>query len=515
MKNKRISLSLLIILSVFVADAQSLTVRSVDSIVNKALVTFNVPGIAVSIISDGKVLLNKGYGLSSIEKQKKVDENTLFGIASNSKAFTTAALAILVDEGKLKWDDKLVKYIPEFKMYDPYVTREFTIADMLSHRSGLGVGAGDLLHNPDSTDFKIKDVIYSLRWLKPEASFRSRYAYDNIFYLVAAELVRRVSGESWGDFVHKHIMLPLQMDGSGTSYVRVKSNPNIIDGYEEVNGRLTKIVRDDSEQDNGAGGIYSSANDMSKWMLMQLNNGSYGQDLKQQLFSVKAQDAMWTPQIFLPVSKNDGYDSHFGAYGFGWFLHDARGYKIVSHTGQDDGMISEVDLIPELHAGITVLSNRDGGAAVRAIIDQVSDYLLNVNGIDRIARWKAKVDKQAHLSDTVGRSLPDKFLHSTPFKPDSREIGNVIGTYKDSWFGIVTLYKNNGKLYFRSKRSSQLHGEMVRYKANTYLVKWDNRNLEADAFVYFKKDGKGFTMARALPETSFAYDFQDLNFQKL
>jgi CubicO group peptidase (beta-lactamase class C family) len=515
MNHKCICLFLPVILTVYLAGAQSLRVRSVDSVVKKAMATFNVPGVAVSIIAGDSVFLNKGYGFSSIEKQEKVDENTLFGIASNSKAFTAAALAILVDEGKLKWDDKLVKYIPEFKMYDAYVTREFTIADMLSHRSGLGLGAGDLLHNPDSTDFTIKDVIYSLRWLKPEASFRSRYAYDNIFYLVAAELIRRVSGQNWGDFVHERMMLPLQMNNSNTAYARVKGNANVIEGYDQVDGRLIKITRDDDEPDSGAGGIYSSAKDMSKWMLMQLNNGRYGPDLKQQLFSIKRQDEMWAPQIFLPVAKNDGYDSHFGAYGFGWFLNDAKGYKIVSHTGEDDGMISEVVLIPELHAGITVLTNRNGGGAVRAIIDQLSDYLLNVNGIDRIARWKAKVDRQAHASDTAGKSLSQQFFHPASFKPGIGAIKNITGAFKDNWFGIVTIYHKEGKLYFRSKRSLQLHGEMMPYKANTYLVKWDNPNMKADAIILFKKSLKGFTMQRALPETSFAFDFQDLNFRKL
>lgn len=513
MTRRCITISLLANLTTLFTSAQPVTTLAVDSLVNKALVTFNVPGIAVAIVSDDKIVLSKGYGLRSLESGKKVDENTLFGIASNSKAFTAAALAILVDEGKLKWDDKLAKYIPEFKMYEPYVTREFTIRDMLTHRSGLGLGAGDLLHNPDSTDFTIKDVIYALRWLKPESSFRSRYAYDNIFYLVAAELIYRVSGESWGDFVHKHIMLPLQMYRSNASYGRVKKDTNVIEGYEEIDGKLTRIQRDDAERDAGAGGIYASADDMGKWMLAQLNNGRYGEHFERQLFSAEAQEEMWKPQIIVPVGKNDGYNSHFGAYGFGWFLNDAKGYKIVSHTGQDNGMISQVLLIPELHAGITVLSNRDGGGAVRAIVDQITDYFLHVEGFDRIARWKAKVDAQSQATEKA-KSRMKEFVDTSFFSNPKSTYASKTGTYRDNWFGIVTICQKDNRLYFNSKRSLQLHGPMFPLSRDSFLVRWDNRNLKADAIVVFENKGKMFTMKRATPETSAAYDFQDLLFQK-
>ena len=317
------------ILIVSVSNAQQMLQLKLDSLVNKALQAFHVPGIAVGIVKDGKTICSKGYGLRSLNGNKKVDENTLFGIASNSKAFTAAALGILVGEGKLKWDDKLIKFIPEFRMYDSCVTKEFTIRDMLTHRSGLGLGAGDLLHNPDSSNFTITDVINSLQYLKPEASFRSRYAYDNIFYLIAAEAVKRISGMSWQDFIETRIMQPLQMVNSRTSYNRAKNNPNIIDGYKEIAGKLLPFSRTSIEADAGAGGIYSSAADMCKWMIMQLNNGRYGTDTSQQLLSNAIHAEMWTPQIFIPVTKFGAYNTHFGAYGLGWFLTDIKGFENV------------------------------------------------------------------------------------------------------------------------------------------------------------------------------------------
>lgn len=502
---------------IFSVKAQNISALQLDSLVRRAIHVFNVPGLAVAIVKDGKTLFTRGYGLSSIKTGTPVDENTLFGIASNSKAFTAAAIGILVDQGKLAWDDKLKKYISEFKMYDSFVTREFTIRDMLTHRSGLGLGAGDLMHNPDSSNFTIKDIIYSLRYIKPETSFRSHYAYDNIFYLLAAEVIARVSGMSWQDFIESYIMKPIQMNNSGASYKRVKNNPDIIDGYKEVDGKLITIVRSDAETDAGAGGIYSSAVDMSKWMLLQLNNGKYGNDTSKQLFSNTVHTVMWTPQIFIPVSKNGVYNTHFGAYGLGWFLTDIKGYENIFHTGQDDGMISEVSLIPDLNLGITVLSNQEGGAAVRAVIDQVIDSYIGISGIDRVEQWSKKINENSVSSDSVEQEVSQIVMGNSKNKNSPKNKRNYINTYHDNWFGNVQIFLKNDKLWFQSERSPQLRGEMIFFKENTFLVKWSNPEIKADAFVIFTMNSNGrangFRMERASPKIAFSYDFQDLNFK--
>ena len=206
---------------------QVITAAQIDTLVAQVLTTFDVPGIAVGIIKDGQLIHAKGYGVRSLDNKKKVDENTLFGIASNSKAFTAAALGMLIDEGKLTWDDKVTDYIPEFRMYNPYVTEEFTIKDLLTHRSGLGLGAGDLMMWPDSSDFTKKDIIHNLRYLKPTSSFRTHYDYDNNLYIVAGEVVARISGMSWEDFIEKRIMQPLLMTKSAASISRLKDKSNI------------------------------------------------------------------------------------------------------------------------------------------------------------------------------------------------------------------------------------------------------------------------------------------------
>ena len=499
--------------------SQSLTNQQLDSLASEAIKTFDVPGMSIVIVKDGKAIFTKGYGVRSIITRQKVDENTLFGIASNSKAFTAAALGILVSQGKLKWDDKVTAYITEFKMYDPYVTANFTIRDLLTHRSGLGLNEGDLMHNPDSTDFAIKDIINGLQYLKPASSFRSHYAYDNILYLVAAELVKRITGMTWGNYIQRNIMTQLQMTNSGTSYLRVKNNPDIIDGYKEVAGKLETIHRNDEETDGGAGGIYSSAADMGKWMLMQLNNGKYGAQLEHQLFSGSVHQDMWTPQVIIPVGKKGIYNTHFGAYGLGWFLIDAKGYLEIDHTGQDDGMISEVEMLPELNFGITVLTNQEGGGAVRAVVDQVTDSYLGIKGVDHIQEYVDRIKQNTQAADTVTRNVWKQVTvnEAARRQPDT---STYSGLYKDNWFGNVSIFSKNGKLWFRSARSKQLMGRLHFYKDKTFVVDWNNPQIKtADAFVNFVLDKNGkpmkMTMNGLSPQTGPGFDFQDLNFSRI
>jgi len=241
---KYVAISAILILSFISVNAQIITSHEIDSLVELTMKTFDVPGIAVAIVKDDKVIHSKGYGVRSLNTRQKTDANTLFAIASNSKAFTAAALGILMDEKKLTWDDRVIDYIPEFRLYNPYVTEEFTIKDLLTHRSGLGLGAGDLMIWPGLNDFTITDIIHNLRYLKPVSGFRSKYDYDNLMYIVAGEVVARVSGMSWEDFIETRIMQPLKMSGSAASYSRLKDKSNVIDPHAPVNGVVQVIDRD-------------------------------------------------------------------------------------------------------------------------------------------------------------------------------------------------------------------------------------------------------------------------------
>jgi CubicO group peptidase (beta-lactamase class C family) len=498
------------------ANAQVLTSKQIDSVVEKTLTTFNVPGIAVAVVKDGKVIHSKGYGISSIKTNKKVDENTLFGVASNTKAFTAAALGILVDEKKITWDTKVTDVIADFKMYDPYVTQEFTIRDLLTHRSGLGLGAGDLMIWPDSSTVTKTQLIHNLRYLKPVSSFRTKFDYDNLLYIVAGEVVSKVSGMTYEDFIETRLIKPLGMTQTAASWYRLKDKSNVIDGHAPYGEKLLPVGLSFGEVANAAGGIYSNIVDMSKWVIAQINDGKYGDKLDKHLFSETVHQEMWTPQTNLPGGSP--YNTHFSSYGLGWFLSDVNGYFQATHTGGLSGIVTQVTILPELKLGIIVLTNQQSGAAFNAITNTIKDGYFGMKGNDRI-----KIYNERRLKgEAEAKKIIDKIWTDIALTQKSSKVKLVLkpytGTFKDKWFGNVTISEINGKLHFEAKNSPKLRGDMTYYKGNTFIVKWYDRSLDADAFVNFGLDNEakasGFTMESISPLTDFSFDFQDLDFKK-
>ena len=254
----RFAAVLTLILSAAVTlHAQTNPPADLDAYVTRAMKTFDVPGIAVAIVKDGKMVFAKGYGVRKLGDPTPVDENTLFGIGSNTKAFTAAALATLVDEGRLSWDDPVYQRLPGFQMYDPYVSHEMTIRDLLTHRSGMGLGEGDLLFWPHTT-YKREEIIYRLRFMKPASSFRSKYAYDNLLYMTAGQIVPAVTGTSWDDYVREKILTPLGMKTSNVSTTQFKPGDNYAFPHSKVDGKLQVIPFQDLDNAGPAGSINSS-----------------------------------------------------------------------------------------------------------------------------------------------------------------------------------------------------------------------------------------------------------------
>ncbi len=492
--------------------------KQVDELVERTLKNFNVPGISVAIVKDGKVVLAKGYGVKSILTQEKVDANTLFGIASNSKAFTTAALAMLVDEGKLKWDDKVTQYLPEFKMYNEYVTNEFTIRDLLTHRSGLGLGSGDLMIWPDGSDFKSNDIIHNLQYLKPVSSFRTKYDYDNLLYIVAGEVIQKISGKTWCDFIEERIMKPLEMNNSAASFVRLKDTTNVIAPHVPTDGKLKIISRYKNQTFDAAAGIYSNVNDLSKWIIMQLQNGKYGSEKQNQLFTVKQQNEMWQLQTIIPSTAKAPYNTHFSGYGLGWFLSDIKGYKQVTHTGGLEGIVTQTTLFPELNLGIVVLTNQQSGAAFSAITNTIKDAYLTIPYTDYVELYRKREKENVSEAD---KKTEDVWLTIAKNQTDKLKIDlkKFTGIYKDNWFGEIEISEKKGKLFFKSLRSPKLAGEVFFYKDTIFTVKWNNRSFNADAFLFFELDNNKKPSALKMKPiselTDFSYDFQDLNFTRI
>ena len=493
-------------------QAQVLTSKQIDSVTEKTLTTFNVPGIAVAVIKDGKILHAKGYGVRSIKTNLKVDENTLFGVASNTKAMTAAALGMLVDEKKMTWDTKVIDIIPEFKMYDPFVTNEFTVRDLLTHRSGLGLGAGDLMIWPDSSTVDKKQLIHNLRYLKPVSSFRTKYDYDNLLYIVAGECVSRLSGITYDDFIETRIFKPLGMTKTAASWYRLKDKSNVIDGHAPYEDKLLPVGLSFGEIANAAGGVYSNVTDMSKWITAMINGGKYGDQLEKRLFSAEVAKELWTPQTII----NNGNPTSFSSYGLGWFLSSVNGNFQATHTGGLSGIVTQVTILPDLKLGIIVLTNQQSGAAFNSVTNSIKDGYLNIKGQNRIKTYndnRLRNEKQA--KEIVDKTWAAIALaqKANAIKPDMK---NYLGTFKDAWFGDVTISEVNGKMYFQAKNSPKLRGDMTFYKGNTFIVRWYDRSLDADAFVKFTlaKDAKanGFKMEAISPLTDFSFDFQDLDF---
>ena len=507
-----------LLIHVALLPAAGLSARQIDALVRRSMQTFNVPGIAVGIVKDGRLQFARGYGKRSLRSGRPVDAQTLFGIASNSKAFTSAALAMLADRGKLDWDDKVIDYIPEFRMYDAYVTADMTIRDLLTHRSGMGLGAGDLMLFPDSSDFTMDELIRSIRYFKQTSPFRSKFDYDNRLYIVAGEIVRRVSGMSWEDFIEKKIMAPLGMKQSAASYGRLKDKSNVIAAHAPVDGVLKVIPRHKMKPgENAAGGIYSNINDLARWVTAQLDSGRYGKNHDKILFSKKNAREMWAPQTILPVYKNR-YRTHFRAYGLGWFLSDVAGYKQVRHTGGLEGMVTEVTLLPELKLGIIVLTNQQSGAAFKAISNSIKDAYLGRKKFDWVRYFKQRVIRREKKAKAITGPLWQRIDSVLSSAASPVNFKTYSGAYADNWLGAVHIYQKNGALYFHSLRSPKLSGRMYFYKGNSFVVKWFDRSMDADAYVLFNLDvtgrAKGFTMRAVSPLTDFSYDFRDLSFKR-
>lgn len=362
----KLGFAALVLILVFVrpATAQSGPPTDLDSYVARDMKTFDVPGIAIAIVKDGKVVLAKGYGVRKLGEAAAVDEDTLFGIGSNTKAFTSAALASLVDAGKISWDDKVYERLKGFQMYDPYVSHEMTIRDLLTHRSGMGLGEGDLLFWPHTT-FTREDIIYRLRFMKPASSFRSHYAYDNLMYIAAGQIIPAVTGESWEKYIREKILEPLGMKTTNVSTTAFKPSDDYAWPHSKIDGKLQTIPFQDLDNAAPAGAINSSVAEMAKWIVLQLNHGKFP-GREDRLFSEAQSREMWTAETLTPIgtgaSPTAALRPQFAAYALGWGIRDYHGRRLVGHTGGVSGFVSRVIMAPEENLGMVILTNAEQGA---------------------------------------------------------------------------------------------------------------------------------------------------------
>lgn len=457
--------ALLFVFQLFVYS-QSLEdkLNEIDAYANTVMDTWNGPGMAIAIVKDGKTVFQKGYGVRELGKPDKVDENTLFAIASNTKAFTTASLAILVDEGKIGWNDKVSKYLPDFQMYDPWVTNELTIRDIVSHRVGLDTFSGDLLWY--DTTYSTDEMLRRVRYLKPVSSFRSRYGYQNLMYIAAGRIVEKVSGKPWAEFVRERILTPLGMDRTTTSVRDMKDNYAM--PHNESGGKMRALPVGFLDNAIGAVRLNASVADLSKWIRLQLGRGTFE---GKKIFSEDQSWQMWSPNTIQPISENASKNNptrHFSAYAMGWGTYDYYGRKIISHSGGLDGMLSYTVLIPEEQVGFVVLTNNES-PSFQIMMAKIRDVFVDAQKRD----WNEEAKKQIVAGKTndadQAKEVDDTRVQNT--KP-TLEIGGYAGTYTSQMYGDVTVAEENGKLVVRFGPSPNFVADLTQWHYDTFQIHW-------------------------------------------
>jgi CubicO group peptidase (beta-lactamase class C family) len=513
-RTRRWSAAVLLTLSIHVWGQNSAP-TDLDAYVDRALKTFEVPGLSVCIVKDGKVVVAKGYGVKKLGAAARVDERTLFGIGSNTKAFTTAALSTLVDEGKISWDDPVYERLPGFQMYDPYVSHEMTIRDLLTHRSGMGLGEGDLLFWPHTT-FTRDDIIYRLRFMKPASSFRSKYAYDNLMYIAAGQIIPAVTGKSWEDYVRERILTPLGMTTTNFSNSSWRPADNYAWPHSKIPGTLQAIDFVPLDNAAPAGAINSSAAEMAKWVQLQLNRGKFT-DREGRLFSEPRSEEMWTAQTILPITAPPaplaGLKANFADYALGWSLRDYHGRKLIGHTGGVAGFVSRVYLIPEENLGLVVLTNAEQGGAFESISLHIIDHYLHLPPTDWINAFKQSEEaEEKGAAEEMQRQERTRAAESKPSLPMEK----YAGTYQDAWYGPSTVRWDGQTLVMTLDHTPKAIADLQHWQYDTFKAHWRDRTIE-DAFVTFalKPDGgvDHFTMVAVSPLADFSFDYQDLYFK--
>lgn len=466
-------------------------------------------GMAVAVVRKGQPVWIRGYGSLVLGGEQRVDGDTVFPIHSMTKSFTSAALALLVDEGKIAWSDPVRKHIPEFAMSDPYVSEHITVRDLLVHNSGLALGAGDLLHWPDQVS-TTEEFISALKHLPLETSFREGFAYDNILYVVAGEIVARVSGKTWGEFVQTRLFDPLEMTSCSTSSVTARDLPMANQHSREPGGE--PVARADiTLPEEPSGSISCSVRDIAKWTQFQMSDGML--DSGTQLMSPDRLAEMHTPAVALgpPNFMRRLAGAHFNDVALGWFATDFGGTLALEHGGSGPGGLTNMILLPAKDAAVVVLVN-----------DMVPATFLSYRLADLIARGEKASDWIGFVIGADARRTA-RFLeakqnqHVAPAdpKPHLLPLEDYAGTYRDPWYGDIIVRQGPDGLSLHFPRSKLLNGPLVHWSGETFLARWPDRSLDADALVTFERDSNGNAVSlniRSLSEsTDFSYDYHHLD----
>lgn len=464
---------LLFLLPIFSLVAQPATAE-LDQRIEQARLDWDIPGLAVGIVYNGEVVLSKGYGTLEAGAKEPVDGETVFAIASNTKAFISAAIGMLVEEGKLSWDDPVRKHLPYFALYDPYVSENTTVRDLLCHRVGLGTFSGDVIWY--KSRYTAEETVRHARYVPQAYGFRAGYGYTNLMFIAAGEVIRAVSGQTWAEFVRARIFTPLEMDRTRTSVEELKTMKNVATPHKSMEGENQPIAYANWDNMGAAGGILSGTDDMLKWIQLQIDQGTFKD---RQLFSRNTQLEWWTLHNNFKVS--DGArelyrDRHFSGYGLGWNLADYAGRLVASHGGGYDGMYSRVAIVPEARLGIVVLTNSMKGIST-PLTYQIIDHFLGLSPTD----WLEDGLRRQQLSERNRKEDIDKRRQARiagtrpSFSPQQ-----YAGIYYDPMFGEVHIEATGDQLRLKFPSAPDLNAVLRHWHYETFEIEWEQTHAWFD-----------------------------------
>ena len=490
-----------------------------DAAFDATVARYHLPGLALGVVVDGKVVYARAEGERLAGSGQRIDNRTLFKIASNSKAMTSALLARLVDQGKLKWDDPVTNYLPGFRMFDPWVTKNMQVRDLLIHNSGLPAGAGDLMLWPDPNLFTRADVIHGLRYLKPAYSFRSRYAYDNTLYIVAGEVAAKAGGAPYETLLKREVFAPLGLQRCQVGAWIRDAVGNVAQPHARSDGRNVPVREDEAEIPDvpmaAAGGVRCSLDDMLKWAAMWLDPRHSGLVDGKPWLSDAQRRAVWAPQTIMPVSSlmREWDNSHMFAYGYGWRMTDVDGVWKVSHTGTLAGMYSALTLLPDRHVGFVIMINGDADDA-RTVLNQalVKHYTAPQLG-KTVKDYADALDALAAKAAASAKPAKVEPRHRLATR-DDRAI--AMGGYRDPWLGDATICPDGDGIRFSALKSPKMTG-LLHMAGTRPMVHWDDPTLDVDAWLDFSvaKGATTLKMSKLDPNGDFSSDYEDLAFARV
>ncbi len=454
-------LSPLIFISARAQDLPKFITDSLETYIQTGIKDWQIPGLAIAIVKDGKVVFMKGYGVQELGKPDRVNENTLFMIGSNTKAFTATALTMLEQRKELSLNDKVSKWIPTFKLQDPLASEEIIVRDLLCHRIGFETFQGDFTYW--ASNLSRKEVIEKMAHVKAPYPFRTKWGYCNAAFATAGEIIPAVTGQPWEVFVKEKILMPLQMNRTLMLAKEMTTATNAAAPYTLVDGKLVKLQIPLIDNLAPAGTISSSASDMTHWLFAQLDKGKYSGN---QVIPAEAITTTRTPQSIMGLDQRDKVSTHFYLYGLGMILNDRAGKLVVSHTGGVDGFVSSVTLVPEEKLGIVILTNTDQNNFFQDLTSEVRDAFLNLpyTGYSKRSLHQVKTNQQIEKKylDSLKSVIIKKNKPTLDWKA-------YAGEYSDALYGAISIKLENEKLIIHFSHHPNLTGRLELLEGNTFL----------------------------------------------